>query len=226
MGVELRYSTPLTATFGVRELLADGFGAVFLAVGASRGRSVPIENADADGVIKAIDYLLNIIAAIAFRLASEWSWSAGLVAIDAARTAVRAMVPGLSISTADEQAVQAGTMRVALDVAREAARRGALEVDVVSLESAQEMPAMKSEQGREELGVAREESVTFIPSWGPKRIIVRDGKAVESNWCDVRGCSTTPAASSPSSMNPSAAPSRLKPLSRNRAGTRSFIPQT
>ena len=59
---------------------------------------------------------------------------------------------------------------------RHAAAR--LEVDVVSLESEREMPAMKSEQGREELEVAREESVSFIPSWGPKRIIVRDGKAV------------------------------------------------
>ena len=36
MGVEFRYSTPLTESFGVRELLADGFGAVFIAVGASR----------------------------------------------------------------------------------------------------------------------------------------------------------------------------------------------
>ena len=179
MGVEFRYNTPLTATFGVRELLADGFGAIFIAVGASRGRSVPIENADADGVIKAIDYLLNINRGYRVPLGRKVVVvGGGLVAIDAARTAVRAMVPGLSISTADEEAVEGSTMRVALDVAREAARRGALEVDVVSLESEREMPAMKSEQGREELEVAREEAVSFIPSWGPKRIIVREGKAV------------------------------------------------
>ncbi len=179
MGVEFRYNTPLTATFGVRELLADGFGAIFVAVGASRGRSVPIENADADGVIKAIDYLLNINRGYRVPLGRKVVVvGGGLVAIDAARTAVRAMVPGLSISTADEEAVEGSTMRVALDVAREAARRGALEVDVVSLESEREMPAMKSEQGREELEVAREEAVSFIPSWGPKRIVVRDGKAV------------------------------------------------
>ena len=179
MGVEFRYSTPLTAAFGVRELLADGYGAIFVAVGASRGRSVPIENADADGVIKAIDYLLNINRGYRVPLGKKVVVvGGGLVAIDAARTAVRAMVPGLSISPEDEEAVEAGTMRVALDVAREAVRRGALEVNVVSLESEREMPAMKSEQGREELEVAREESVTFLASWGPKRVIVRDGKAV------------------------------------------------
>ena len=179
MGVQIRYSTPLTATFGVRELLADGFGAVFVAVGASRGRSVPVENADADGVIKAIEYLLNINRGYHIPLGKKVVVvGGGLVAIDAARTAVRAMVPGLSISIADEEAVEAGTMRVALDVAREAVRRGALEVNVVSLESEREMPAMKSKQGREELEVAREESVSFLASWGPKRVIVRDGKAV------------------------------------------------
>jgi len=178
MGVEFRYSTPLTASFGVRELLADGFGAIFVAVGASRGRSVPIENADADGVIKAIDYLLNINRGYRVPLGKKVVVvGGGLVAIDAARTAVRAMVPGLSISPEDEEAVEAGTMRVALDVAREAVRRGALEVNVVSLESEREMPAMKSEQGREELEVAREESVSFLASWGPKRVIVRDGRA-------------------------------------------------
>ena len=93
---EFRYNTPLTATFGVRELLADGFGAIFIAVGASRGRSVPIENADADGVIKAIDYLLNINRGYRVPLGRKVVVvGGGLVAIDAARTAVRAMVPGL-----------------------------------------------------------------------------------------------------------------------------------
>ena len=179
LGVEFRYSTPLTATFGVRELLAQGFGAIFLAVGASRGRSVPVENSDAPGVIKAIDYLLNINRGARVPLGKKVVVvGGGLVAIDAARTAVRAMVPGLAISPAEEESVEAGTMRVALDVAREAARRGALNVDVVSLESDREMPAMKSEQGREELDIAREEGVRFMPSWGPKRIVVRDGRAV------------------------------------------------
>ncbi len=178
LGVDFRFNTPLSKEFGVSDLLKQGFGAVFLAVGASRGRSVPIENSEAEGVVKAIDYLLNINRGYRVPLGSKVVViGGGLVAIDAARTAVREMISGLPISVADEQAVEAGTFRVALDVAREAARRGALEVTVVSLESAAEMPAMKSEQGREEADTATEEGVGFLPSWGPRRIVTRDGKA-------------------------------------------------
>jgi len=178
LGVEFRYSTPLKPGFGVRELKAQGYEAIFLAVGASRGRAVPIEGSDADGVIKAIDYLLNINRGYRVPLGGKVVViGGGLVAIDAARTAVRAMVPGLVMSEEEEQSVSTGTMRVALDAAREAARRGALEVTVASLESAAEMPAMKSAQGREELEIARDEGVTFMPGWGPKRVVIRDGHA-------------------------------------------------
>ncbi len=179
LGVEIRYNTPLTENFGVREILAQGYGAVFLAVGASRGRGIPVENADADGVVKAIDYLLNINRGYKVGLGKRIVVvGGGLVAIDAARTAVRALVPGLAISPEEEHTVETGTMRVALDAAREAVRRGAVDVTVVSLESEAEMPAMKVVQGREELEVAREEGVNFLPSWGPKRIVVQDGRAV------------------------------------------------
>jgi NADPH-dependent glutamate synthase beta subunit-like oxidoreductase len=67
-------------------------------------------------------------------------------------------------------------MRVALDVAREAIRRGSLKVTVVSLESEAEMPAMKSVQGREETEISEHEGVAFQPSWGPRRIIAENGK--------------------------------------------------
>jgi len=178
LGVEIRYSTPLGPDFGIPELRAQGFGAIFLAVGAGRGRAVKIDGSDADGVIKAIDYLLNINRGYRTRIGKRVVVvGGGLVAIDAARIAVRAMVPGLAMASEDERTVESGTMRVALDVAREAARRGALEVTVVSLESDAEMPAMKSAQGREELEVAREEGVCFLAGWGPRRVLVEDGAA-------------------------------------------------
>ncbi len=178
LGVEFRYHTPLTEKFGVREILGRGYGAVFLAVGASRGRSVPVENADADGVVKAIDYLLNINRGYRVELGKRIVVvGGGLVAIDAARTAMRALAPELAISAEEERTVQTGTLRVALDVAREAVRHGAAEVTIVSLESAAEMPAMQVVQGREELGTAREEGVSFLPSWGPRRIVVSAGRA-------------------------------------------------
>ena len=66
--------------------------------GASRGRAVPIEGSDADGVIKAIDYLLNINRGYRVPLGGKVVViGGGLVAIDAARTAVRALLPGLVI---------------------------------------------------------------------------------------------------------------------------------
>ena len=135
LGVEFRYETPLKPGFGVTEIMRDGYEAVFLSVGASRGRQLELEGGDADGVINAIDYLFNINRG--YRLAVGRKVvvvGGGLVAIDAARTALRAILPGLAIAAEEEAAVAAGTLRVALDAAREAARRGALEVTVVSLE--------------------------------------------------------------------------------------------
>ena len=118
-------------------------------------------------------------------------------------------------------------MRVALDVAREAARRGALEVNVVSLESEREMPAMKSEQGREELEVAREESVSFIASWGPKRIVVRDGKAVGIELVRCVRVFDDSGRFKPEFDEISAPDDRRRyHHPRDRAGAGSFIPQT
>ena len=177
LGVEFRYGVGLRAGFGVRELFAEGYEAIFLAIGAGQGRGLRIEGADADGAVKAIDYLLNINRGYRVDLGRRVVVvGGGLVALDAARTAMRALVPGLSGGGIDEDIVAAGTMRVALDVAREAVRRGAVEVTVVSLESADEMPATKSVQGREEMEISAQEGVRFQYSWGPKRILARDGK--------------------------------------------------
>ncbi len=178
LGVEFRYETPLKPGFGVEEIMRLGYQAIFMAVGASRGRNLQLEGGEADGVINAIDYLFNINRGYRLGIGKKVVVvGGGLVAIDAARSAVRAMVPGLAIDAGEEAALEAGMMRVALDAAREAARRGALEVTVVSLESEHEMPAMRSEQGREELDAAREEGVSFMPGWGPRRVRVENGRA-------------------------------------------------
>jgi NADPH-dependent glutamate synthase beta subunit-like oxidoreductase len=65
---------------------------------------------------------------------------------------------------------------VALDAAREAVRSGAAAVTVVSLESAAELPAAKSMQGREELEVSAGEGIAFLSSWGPRRILGVGGR--------------------------------------------------
>lgn len=101
----------------------------------------------------------------------------GLVALDAARTAVRLLLTGAERAAEELSRVIGAEVRVALDAAREARRRGALDVSVVSLEQLEEMPAMRSVQGREEMDVTRDEGIAFTPGWGPKRIVGENGRA-------------------------------------------------
>ena len=178
LGVEIRYGHPLTREFGVADLRAQGFDAVFLGIGAGRGRGLRMEGVDLDGVVTAIDYLLNINRGYRVPVGKRVVVvGGGLVALDAARTAMRAILPGIVLAPEEEAAIEATTLRVALDAAREVVRRGAAEVVVVSLESAAEMPAARSVQGREELEVTAGEGISFLHSWGPQRILGRAGKA-------------------------------------------------
>ena len=178
LGVEVRYGHPLTSEFGLAEIRREGFAAIFLAVGANRARGLRIPGADVDGVVKAIDYLLNINRGYRVPIGRRVVVvGGGLVALDAARTAMRAILPGVSMAPEEEVAVEATTIRVALDAAREVVRRGAADVTVVSLESAAEMPAARSVQGREELEIAEGEGIRFLPSWGPSRVVAARGHA-------------------------------------------------
>jgi formate dehydrogenase beta subunit len=177
LGVEIRYGHPLTADFGIAALRAQGYEAIFLAIGASRGRGLRLEGADLDGVVKAIDYLLNINRGYRVPVGRRVVVvGGGLVALDAARTAMRAILPGIAMVPEEEAAIEATSLRVALDAAREVVRRGAAEVTVVSLESAAEMPAARSVQGREEVEICAAEGIRFLSSWGPRRILGTGGK--------------------------------------------------
>ncbi len=62
-------------------------------------------------------------------------------------------------------------LKEALDSARAAIRGGATEVTIVSLESLQEMPVLRTTQGHEEFEETRKEGVTFITRRGPKRFL-------------------------------------------------------
>ena len=178
VGVEIRYGRPLSPEFGLAELRREGFAAIFLAVGASRGRGLRIPGAEVDGVVKAIDYLLNINRGFRVPIGRRVVVvGGGLVALDAARIAMRAILPGVAMAPEEEAAVEATAIRVALDAAREVVRRGAAEVTVVSLESAAEMPAARSVQGREELEISEGEGIRFLPSWGPRQVFAAGGRA-------------------------------------------------
>jgi NADPH-dependent glutamate synthase beta subunit-like oxidoreductase len=77
-GVEIKTHAPLTPDFGLAELKAQGFEAVFIALGTQKGRELNIEGSQLDGVIKAIDYLLNINNGYRVELGRRcWWWVAG-----------------------------------------------------------------------------------------------------------------------------------------------------
>jgi NADPH-dependent glutamate synthase beta subunit-like oxidoreductase len=59
LGVEIRLNTPLKAGYGLKELRSDGFKAFFVSVGVQKGRDLNIPGGNLDGVVKAIDYLIN-----------------------------------------------------------------------------------------------------------------------------------------------------------------------
>jgi NADPH-dependent glutamate synthase beta subunit-like oxidoreductase len=166
LGVTIRYNTPLTETFGIGELKAQGFESVFLSVGTQKGRDLSIEGSGLDGVVKAIDYLLNINNGYRVNLGKKvMVIGGGFVAFDAARTALRSAPDG-----------EQSDIHAAVDAARTAMRGGAQDIHIASLESFAEMPVLRSTQGHEEFEEARREGIVFHPQRGPKRIIGDNGK--------------------------------------------------
>ncbi|MBD3872642.1 MAG: FAD-dependent oxidoreductase [Acidobacteria bacterium] len=178
LGAVLETNHPITADFGLSRLKDEGFEAVFLSVGAMRGRDLNIEGADKDGVIKAVDYLLNLNRGYRVDLGkSVVVIGGGSVALDAARTAVREFYQPMEEI---EMTAEAVVGQPAMDAARGALRGGASEVHVISLESLDELPAGQTVQGRDELHEAVEEGVRLHPGWGPKKIVGNGGvQAIE-----------------------------------------------
>jgi len=166
LGVDLRLNSPLSADFGLAQLRAQGFEAVFLSVGVSRGRDLQAPGVELDGVIKAVDYLLNVNRGYRVDLGRRVVViGGGFVAFDAARTALRA---GRDEEALADHAETDARVKEAMDSARAAIRGGATDVTVVSLEDFSEMPVLRTTQGHEEFEEARREGVRFITRRGPK----------------------------------------------------------
>ena len=72
-----------------------------------------------------------------------------------------------------ERVLVIGGGSVAVDVAITARRSGARQVAMACLESLETMPAIP-----EDIEQAHEEGITILPSWGPQRVLERDGKLV------------------------------------------------
>jgi formate dehydrogenase beta subunit len=169
LGVTLRSGVALTESYGLAELRRDHFESVFLSVGVSKGRDLQAPGVELDGVVKAVDYLLNVNRGYRMNLGRRVVViGGGFVAFDAARTALR-------MGREEEAAGLAGEtdarMKEAFDSARAALRGGATEVTIVSLESFAEMPVLQTTQGHEEFEESKKEGVAFLPRRGPKRFL-------------------------------------------------------
>ncbi len=176
LGVEIRYNTPVTGDFGLKEIRGEGFGAVFLSIGTQKGRDLNIEGANLDGVVKAIDYLLNANNGYRVNLGRKvLVIGGGFVAFDAARSALRG-----------DTGPDRSSMHDAVDSARTAMRGGAEEVHIASLESIAEMPVLRTAQGHEEFEEAKKEGVVFHLQRGPRKFLGENGKLKAVEFIGVR----------------------------------------
>ena len=188
LGVEIRCKQRLGRDFSLADLKRQGYEAVFLGIGAHKSRELAIEGVQLDGVLRAIEFLLNVNLGFRVSLGHKVVViGGGNVAFDVARSVVRQseQLAGMSeaeLRTALHQAASAleqltarepeapDEVRLALDVAREAIRKGVPEVHMYCLESLDEIPA-----AREEIEEAEKEGIRLHTRYGPKRIFGHDG---------------------------------------------------
>ncbi|MDP1677539.1 MAG: FAD-dependent oxidoreductase [Bacteroidota bacterium] len=165
LGVELKLNSAIGRDFSITDLKEQGFQAFFLGIGAHKSRDLQIEGIELDGVLRAVDFLLNVNLGYRVELGSKVVViGGGNVAIDVARTVAR------------QEKIEVGhvtEVAEALDVARSAVRFGAKEVHLVCLEDWHEMPASKVE-----IEEALEERIQMHTRKGPSKIIGKEGKVV------------------------------------------------
>jgi formate dehydrogenase (NADP+) beta subunit len=199
LGVEIRTGQRLGRDFTLPDLKQQGYEAVFLGIGAHKSRELAIEGVQLDGVLRAIEFLLNVNQGFRVSLGQKVVViGGGNVAFDVARSVVRQAEQFSDMSEAELRAAlhQAASaleqltarepeapdeVRLALDVAREAIRKGVPEVHMYCLESLDEIPA-----AREEIEEAEKEGIRLHTRFGPKRIM---GDGLKVNGIELVRCS-------------------------------------
>jgi formate dehydrogenase beta subunit len=175
MGVQIHFNTRIGEGLTLADLRRQ-FDAVFLGIGLMEGRRLNMEGSELDGVITAVDLLLNYNLGYKVDLGQRVIVvGGGDVAMDAARTALRlgqskaeaAVSDGEAQARSDEEA---DSVKAALDVARTALRLGVTDVKLIALESWEELPASQFE-----IEEALEEGIEIYPSLGPNRILGEQG---------------------------------------------------
>jgi len=185
LGIEVHLGFRIGGDATVGELL-DRHDALFVSVGTGRGRDLNLPGHEQDGVLRAVEFLLNVNQGFRVELGERVVVvGGGNVAFDAARTALRAAA-GESVAAGGETPL-AGTpddarraMTTTLDVARAAVREGVLDVTVIALESPDEIPA-----DPEEIAEAESEGITILYGRGPHRFVGTDGRVTGLETIDV-----------------------------------------
>jgi len=179
LGPELKLNMRLGRDFSLEDLRRQEYKAVLMAFGLHRSRDLNLPGHELDGVVKGIDFLLNVNLGYRFEVGKRVVViGGGNVAIDVARSAMREQQQKLMTDMASvvlPNELTSSEMDVAMkefmDVSRAALRMGAREVQLVCLESRAEMPA--SEEEIEE-GVL--EGIKLHPSLGPKQFVGKNGR--------------------------------------------------
>ncbi len=171
LGIDVETNARIGDTHSLDELL-DRHAALFLAVGTGRARDLDLPGHDLDGVLRVVEYLLNVNQGFRVELGERVVVvGGGNVAFDAARTALRAASAGeappspVALGPAsDDDARRA--MTTTFDVARAARRAGVQDVTIVALESPTEIPA-----DPEEIDEAEREGIRIVYRRGPQRFL-------------------------------------------------------
>ena len=178
LGPELRLNMRLGRDFSLEDLRRQGYKAVLLAFGLHRSRDLNLPGHELDGVVKGIDFLLNVNLGYRFSVGKQVVViGGGNVAIDVARSAMReqqklaAEKEGSGLPDELTSSEMDVAMKEFMDVSRQALRMGAREVHLVCLESRMEMPASE-----EEIEEGLVEGIKIHPSLGPKEFVGKDGK--------------------------------------------------
>jgi NADPH-dependent glutamate synthase beta subunit-like oxidoreductase len=170
LGVEVRLGVRLGRDVTLAELRAR-HDAVYLGIGATLGRGLDIEGHDADGVFRAVEFLINVNQGFQVDVGERVVViGGGDVAMDAARTALRAAAYEAERADHFDDADERAAMTEAVDAARSARRAGAQHVSVVTLESREEVPASEFE-----FEEALAEGIEFLHRRGPARIVASEG---------------------------------------------------
>ena len=146
LGVKVWRNVTIGRDLSLDDLFDRGYRAIFLAVGAQKGRSLRIPGEDLDGVLQAVDFL--------------WDLNLG-------QSGNRA--PEVRLG---RRVVVVGGGNAALDTARSALRLGAQEVTILYRRSRIEMPA----EPKWEIDETEHEGVKLMYLVTPTRFLGRDGQ--------------------------------------------------